>query len=257
MTDKIVTSIEDGILRVRFNRPDKKNALLPEMYQALDEAFDQLAEDKTCRVMLLEGSTEAFTAGNDVASFMAVRQRDPSAPNPTLSLMKKAATSKKPLIASVSGPAVGLGTTLLFSFDLVYASETAYFKTPFVDLGIVPEAGTTMLMPGFLGWHAAAEMLLTGDNITAERAREMGFVNKIVPAEELEETALAMARKLTEKPAAALRLTKELMKGEQSALLELIEREMRILAECVHSPETEEAVKAFMEKRPPNFKQFD
>ena len=256
MTNKILTANEDGVFRVRFNNPEKKNALLPEMYIALNEAFDTFNEDKTCRVMVLEGEGDAFTSGNNMASFLMLQNADPEAENPTLNLMKKAATCEKPLIAAVNGPAVGLGTTLLFSFDLIYAAESAFFLTPFVNLGIVPEAGTTRLMPQALGWQAASEFLLTGEKISAQRADEMGLVNKILAPEELEAYALEKARLIASKPPSSMRHTKRLMKGDQSSLLQLMDEEMKVIAECGKSDEMKEAVSAFLEKRPPDFSKF-
>ncbi|WP_306253984.1 enoyl-CoA hydratase [Parvularcula sp. IMCC14364] len=256
MTDKIVVHEDRGILRVRINHPEKKNSLLPEMYVALCDAFRRAEETKSVRVLLLEGEGDMFTAGNDMSSFLAIKDADKNQENPSMTLMKLAALAQKPVVAAVNGPAVGIGITLLSSVDLVYAAEEARFLAPFVNLGIVPEAGTTMLMPQFLGWQAAAEILLTGDWISAERACEMGLVNRVVPLADLEETAMAACLNIASKPPESVRLTKQMMRGDTSALMARIEYEMTVLAQCAESDEMKEAVMAFLEKRKPDFSKF-
>ncbi len=254
MTDKIELREEDGILRVAFNHVEKKNSILPEMYVALNEAFDRAANERSIRALLLESRGDIFTAGNDMASFLDLQ--DQSQTNPTLKWMKQAALSEKPLIAAVNGPAIGIGVTILCSFDLVYAAEEATFLTPFVNLGAVPEAGSSMLMPGSLGWQRAAEFLLTGEKVSARRAYDMGLVNKVVPRAELEETALAAARNIASKPPESVRLTKKLMKGDTTALIDWIDHEMVMFGERAQSEELREAVGAFLEKRKPDFSRF-
>jgi enoyl-CoA hydratase/carnithine racemase len=257
MSDQVLIREENNVLRVAINNPEKKNSLTKEIYEGLIAAFDQAESTPSVRVLLLESAAEGiFSAGNDMESFLQIKNHDGKSEVPSLTLMKRAALAKKPLIAAVNGAAIGLGTTLLLSFDLIYASEEARFKTPFVNLGAVPEAGSSRLLQEFVGRQAAAEMLLLGDFISAQRAYEMGLVNKIVPQAELEETALAAARTIAGRPPEAVHITKELMRGDTAPLIELIEKEMRLFGEQARSPELEEAVMAFLQKREPDFSKF-
>jgi len=176
---------------------------------------------------------------------------------PAVRFMLAVARAKKPVIAAVQGSTVGIGVTILLHCDLVYAADNAKLVMPFVNLGIIPEAGSTLMVPALMGHQRAAELLMLGTPISAQRAFELGLVNTVVPLEKLMETALGAAQSLAEKPAAAIRATKELMKKPMAADVErVIQEELQVLAERLSSPECREALMAFLQKRKPDFKQF-
>ena len=186
----VKTESKDGVLEIRIDRPKKKNALTIAMYAAMVEALEGAAKDPAIRAVVFTAEGETFTAGNDVVDFMnGLGDGEP----PVLRFIRLLATYEKPLVAAINGAAVGLGTTMLLHCDLVYASDTARLITPFVSLGLVPEAASSLLLPQRVGAAVAAEMLLLGAPLGAERARELGLVNEIVPAGELRATALARA----------------------------------------------------------------
>ncbi|MGK0617932.1 enoyl-CoA hydratase [Meiothermus cerbereus] len=245
-------ALENGILRLSFNRPERKNAITTAMYDALARALDQANSDPAVRVVLLTGQPGVFTSGNDIQDFLNNPPSD--AQSPVFRFLHALSHLEKPLIAAVDGLAVGVGTTLLLHCDLVYATPEARFQLPFVNLGLVPEAASSFLLPRVAGYQRAAEMLLLGEVFTAEQALAAGMLNGILPSNQLLEHALGVAHKLTEKPAQALRLTKQLLK---QPYLSQIEQTMR--AEGVHfirqlgSPEAREAFSAFIEKRKPDF----
>ena len=196
MTDHIVTARDGAIVRLAFNRPEKKNAITAAMYAALADGIVAADRDDGVRAVLFESRGDMFTSGNDIADFMSgAATPGPGNEKPSvIRFLEAIASAEKPLIASVQGPAVGVGVTTLLHCDLVFASERATFHTPFVDLGVVPEAASSLLMPMIAGHQRAAEMLLAGRKIDAARAREFGFVNEVVAADALAETALAAAR---------------------------------------------------------------
>ena len=256
MANLIEINAEDGILRVAFNRPDKKNAILPEMYEALAGAFENFSKDKRLRVLLLEGRGDTFTAGNDMASFFTPDHADLDS-FPTFRLMKAALECDKPLVAAVNGPAVGIGATLLLHFDYIVAAEGATFHMPFVNLGAVPEAGSSQLLPAAIGWRGAAEFLIAGDRVGADRAFQLGLINKVVSASALTSSALSVARRIAERPPEAVRQTKRLMKGDTAPVEQLMREEMMAFAERIKSAEMREAVTAFLQKRKPDYSRFD
>ena len=254
-TGYILTDLHDGILTLRFNRPEKKNALTLAMYSLLAEALGKADENDAVRVILLTGTQGCFTSGNDLADFMS---SPPSGKeSPVMRFLAAISQTEKPIIAAVSGTAIGVGTTMLLHCDLVYAGESALFQMPFVNLGLSPEAGSTMLLPRMMGHQRAAEFLLLGEAFNAEKAREVGIVNAVCPDGELQEAVLATARQLAALPAAAVRLTKTLMKrGDATAVRETIAVEGERFMERLRSPEAAEALRAFMEKRKPDFSRF-
>jgi enoyl-CoA hydratase/carnithine racemase len=199
------------------------------------------------------GSGGSFSAGSDVAEFAERARGRADLSGPILDFIRQLALVEKPLIAAVDGLAVGVGTTLLFHCDLVYATSNSTFRTPFLDLGLVPEAGSSLLAPQRMGHARAFEMLALGETFGAERALAAGLVNAIVPAAELEAAALDAARRLAAKPPEALALCRRLMRGDTAAVRSRIEEEARIFAERLVSPEAREAFAAFLEKRPPDF----
>ena len=239
------------IVELRFNRPARKNALTLEMYVAATEALAAAAADDT-RAVVLRGEGGVFTSGNDLGDFI---QSPPSGPDsPVIQFLHAITTFEKPLLAAVEGHAVGIGTTMLLHCDLVYAAPSAIFQLQFINLALVPEAASSLILPRMMGHQRAAELLLLGDAFDAERAHELGIINAIVEADTLHEHTLQIARKLTRKAPEALRQSKRLMKGFDSALIaEAIQIEGAVFAERLQSPELMEAVSAFFEKRKPSF----
>ncbi len=246
----VKTESKDGVLEIRIDRPKKKNALTIAMYAAMVEALEGAAKDPAIRAVVFTAEGETFTAGNDVVDFMnGLGDGEP----PVLRFIRLLATYEKPLVAAVNGAAVGLGTTMLLHCDLVYASDTARLITPFVSLGLVPEAASSLLLPQRVGAAVAAEMLLLGAPLGAERARELGLVNEIVPAGELRATALARAAALAKQPPQALKQARALLRGDVSATLTRLDEEAKLFAACLIGAEAREAFTAFFEKRAPDF----
>ena len=255
MTDQILSSIEDGVMTIRINRPEKKNALTVAMYAAMHEALQTADDDDSVRVVLITGAEGVFSAGNDIMDFI---QNPPFDEDSPVGLFLQALVrARKPVVAAVNGVAIGIGTTMLLHCDLVYAGEGARFHLPFVNLALVPEAGSSYLLPRMAGHQRAAQLLMLGDPFDAATAREIGFVNEVLPDGEVEERALTIARELAAKPPAALRLTKALLKrGSAQALEETIHYELNQFRDLLQSPEAMEAFTAFMERRKPDFSKF-
>ena len=253
--NKILTEIEGGVLRVQFNRADKKNAITAAMYHALAHALRHAERDSAVRVALVHGAPDVFTAGNDLHDFLAGPPRSNDAPG--FQFLRAIHEFPKPLVAAVSGFAVGIGTTMLLHCDLVYCAPGTRFSLPFVTLGLCPEAGSSFLLPRLAGYQKAAELLMLGEPFAAETAKEIGLVNAIVPADALIATAAAAAKKLAAKPAASLRETKMLMKhGINEAVRLARGDESEAFRERLDSPEAKEAFTAFLEKREPDFSKF-
>ncbi|MET3230580.1 UNVERIFIED_ORG: enoyl-CoA hydratase/carnithine racemase [Burkholderia sp. 1263] len=246
----------DGVLTIAFNRPDKKNAITAAMYQTMADAFVEAQGDAAVRVILIRGSAGIFSAGNDLDDFMKAPPAGEDAP--VFRFLRAISSAEKPVVASVAGPAVGIGTTLLLHCDLVYAADTASFSLPFAQLGLCPEAASSLLLQRVAGYQAAAEKLLLGEAFDAREAQRMGFVNRLQPAAEVDAFAASQAAKLAALPASSLRVTKSLMKRASHH-----DVQTQITDEAVHfgkmllAPEAREALKAFFEKRKPDFRQFD
>lgn len=252
----IRTETADGILTLTFDRLDRKNAITAAMYQTLADALVAAETDPAIRVVVLAGHESAFTAGNDLEDFMKNPPKDESAP--VHQFLRAISTATKPLIASVSGAAVGVGTTMLLHCDLVYASETAKLSMPFAQLGLCPEAASSLLLPQLAGYHRAADKLLFGEPFDANEARELGLVNRVLPAGELDAFVRTQARKLTLLPPASLRATKRLMKeGATPQIAERMSVEGKQFGEMLRAPEAREAFTAFFEKRRPDFSKFN
>ena len=253
--NKILTELEAGVLRIMFNRAAKKNAITNAMYQALAHALRHAERESAVRVALIHGAPEVFTAGNDLQDFLASPPRSTDAP--VFQFLRAIHEFPKPLVAAVSGLAVGVGTTMLLHCDFVYCAPGTRFSMPFVNLGLCPEAGSSFLLPRLAGYQRAAELLMLGEPFAAETAKEIGLVNAIVPAEALVATAMATAGKLASKPAAGLRETKMLMKqGLHDAVKRAMSDESEAFRERLESPEAKEAFTAFLEKRQPDFSKF-
>jgi len=245
---------QNRIARIELARPEKKNAITTEMYVQMAEALAAADADRDVRAVLLHGAADCFTAGNDLSDFL---QRPPGAKSPSWRFFDVLPSLSKPIVAAVGGPAVGIGTTLLLHCDLIYATPAARFQLPFVQLGIVPEFGSTYLLPLLAGYQRAAELLLLGQPFTAEKAREAGIVTDVVPEAELLQRALKAATQLAELPPESIRLTKRLMKSVHGeAVKRQVGEESRLFVERLSSPEAKEAMNAFLEKRKPDFSRF-
>jgi enoyl-CoA hydratase/carnithine racemase len=257
MSARIVTEIADRILSVAIDRPEAKNALSVAMYQDLADALARAASDPAVRVVLLHGHPQVFTSGNDIADFMDASSAF-TEDRPVMRFLRAISTAEKPIVAAVNGPAIGIGTTMLLHCDFVYAGEGARFQLPFVNLALVPEAASTLLLPSAVGYLRAAELMLLGEPFSSAKAREYGIVTEVVADGETLDVARGVAAKLAAKPPASVRLTKMLMK--QSTIEPVSARmrdETRHFAERRGSPEAAEAFRAFFEKRTPDFSQFD
>lgn len=256
MSANITITREGPVQVLRINRPDKKNALNGEMYEALSNALvaGDASSDVSAHVIL--GVPGVFTAGNDIADFLAhslAHSKGASGVAPVLRFIGLLPRVKKPLLAGVDGVAVGIGTTMLFHCDLVYATANAKFGTPFLDLGLVPEAGSSLLFPRTMGYARAFELLVLGNAFSTEQARQAGFVNEVVDPSELEAKVLATARRLAAKPPEALRLAREMMRGDAATIAKRVDEEADAFAKRLASPEAREALSAFLEKRPADF----
>jgi enoyl-CoA hydratase/carnithine racemase len=249
---EILVSRAGGVLEIRLDRAGKKNALTFSMYTALTEALQQAQAEPGVRAALITASGETFCAGNDIADFLS--PRDDFGAAPPSRFIQQLVAFDKPLVAAVQGPAVGIGATMLLHCDLVYASASARLRMPFVSLGLVPEAGSSLLLPRRVGDVVAAEMLLLGAWVPADRAKELRLVNEIVPSTgDLAAHARQRAAELAACPPAALRMTRALLRGDAAALRARIQSEAAAFAECLRSPEAREALTAFLERRPPDF----
>ncbi len=254
MTD-ILTHIEAGVMTITFNRLDKKNSITSTMYSAMADAVVQAVADASVRVVLFQGHESIFSAGNDIGDFL--NQPLSTQESPVFRFLRGITTFEKPLLAAVAGPAVGIGTTMLFHCDLVYAGDNAAFSMPFVNLGLCPEAASSLLAPRLFGYHRAAEALLMGEPFFAEAAQEVGLVNRVVPPTEVNGYAQAQARKLAAKPLTSLIATKRLMKGgDQQAVLQKMDEEGQSFGRMLRELAAKEAFGAFMEKRKPDFSKF-
>jgi enoyl-CoA hydratase/carnithine racemase len=251
MTD-ILTHVDAGVMTITFNRLDKKNSITSAMYASLADAVERGQSDAAVRVLLIQGHETVFSAGNDIGDFL--NQPPSTQDSPVFRFLRGIATLQKPLVAAVAGPAVGIGTTLLFHCDLVYAGDNAAFSMPFVNLGLCPEAASSLLAPRMFGYHRAAEALLLGEPFFAEAAQEVGLVNRVLPPTEVNAYAQAQARKLAAKPLSSLIETKRLMKaGQQQEVLQRMAEEGSSFGRMLREPAAREAFGAFMEKRRPDF----
>ena len=250
MSDTL-THTDAGVMTITFNRLDKKNSITVAMYAAMADAVARAGSDPSVRVVLFQGHESIFSAGNDIGDFL--NQPPSTQDSPVFRFLRGIATFEKPLLAAVAGPAVGIGTTLLFHCDLVYAGDNAAFSMPFVNLGLCPEAASSLLAPRMFGYHRAAEALLMGEPFFAEAAQEVGLVNRVVPPTEVNGYAQAQARKLAAKPLTSLIATKRLMKGDTQAVLQKMDEEGQSFGRMLREPAAKEAFGAFMEKRKPDF----
>ncbi len=254
-TNEIRVHDEGTVLRLQINRPEKKNALTLEMYSALAEAIRDADRQKKVRVILLHGTEDCFTSGNDLKDFLnSPPQGDES---PVMQFLLALSQAQKPVVAVVQGAAIGIGTTLLLHCDLVYASTEARFQLPFVNLGLCPEAASSFILPQLMGRQRAAELILLGEAFSAEKALELGIVNQTFSSQELLERGLEQARKLAALPPSAVRLSKALLvKGDARAIAQTMAEETPLFMERLESPEAKEAFAAFFERRKADFSKF-
>jgi enoyl-CoA hydratase/carnithine racemase len=241
-----------SVTALTFARPERKNAITAAMYSQLANALKAAREDSHTRVVVLQGSAQVFTAGNDLSDFL----NNPPHGNdsPVFQFLQTISTFPKPLLAAACGPAVGVGLTMLLHCDMVYAGDNAHFSVPFVNLGLVPEAASSLLLPKVAGYHLAAEKLLLGEAFDADEAWRMGIVNKILPASEINAHVMAVAQKLATKPMSSLLETKRFLKGPMAeAVAATMQAESLSFRKMLSEPAAKEAFKAFMEKRLPDF----
>ena len=247
MTEHVKIAVEDGVLRIRFARPEKKNALTNAMYVAVGEALTRAESDSATRVVLFEGEGDAFTAGNDIAEFAAVAAGTrPRSEMQTHIFLEALARGTKPYVAAVHGLAVGVGVTMLMHCDVSYVAEDARLSTPFVNLALVPEAASTWLIPARIGYARAFQLFAFGEPIDGRTAAAMGLVTAAFPAAEVRAKALAA------KPAGALQATKKLMR-DSAAILAVMAREGDAFGHRLRTAEAAEAFRAFAERRAPDF----
>ncbi|RTL71574.1 MAG: crotonase/enoyl-CoA hydratase family protein [Hyphomicrobiales bacterium] len=258
MTQEIEIKVADGVQVIRFLRADKKNAFTGPMYNAMSEAVDAAETNDDIAVTVFLGSGGVFSAGNDINDFLRraganANDTAKGIPTPSLDFIRRLPKVTKPMVAGVDGLAIGIGTTMLLHCDLVYATPAASLRTPFLDLGLVPEAGSSLVGQMRMGYPRAFELLVLGEPFSAERAHAAGIVNKIVPAEELEATTLKAAKRLAAKPREALMTARRLMRGSPAAIDAMIDAESTAYRSLMVSPEAKEAFTAFLEKRAPDF----
>jgi enoyl-CoA hydratase/carnithine racemase len=249
MTDAILLHRERGLLTLQLNRPDKRNALTRAMYTQLAEALEQADADSAISAVLIQGSSECFTAGNDIGDFL--EQPPSDLDSPAFHFMKSLLNCRKPVIAAVAGVAVGIGTTLLLHCDFVYISRDARLRMPFVNLGLCPEFGSSLILPRLLGHAKAAELLLLGEGFTGEQAAAWGIATEALGSGE---AALAKAREMAERfeilAPGAVQVTKQLMKSvDRDQLRQVIEEEGALFVQRLKSPEAIAALSGFIAKR--------
>lgn len=248
----ILIHTEDGVTTLTFNRVDKKNSITAAMYAALADAVEAARDDAAVRCVVFQGAETVFSAGNDIADFLNHPPAGEDAP--VFRFLRAIATFPKPLLAAVCGPAVGIGTTLLLHCDLVYAGDNAAFSMPFVNLGLCPEAASSLLVPQMMGYHRAAEALLLGEPFMAEAALEVGLVNRVLPPSEVTNCTQTVARKLAAKPLSSLVETKRLLKkGNAQQVMAVMAEEGASFGRMLREPAAREAFSAFMERRKPDF----
>jgi len=259
----IKTATLNGVATIEIARPEKKNALTVAMYQAMSDALLAAKADNAVRAVLITGQPAIFTSGNDIEDFMARGTAQAGSgdadmmDSPVFRFMRALLECDKPVVAAVTGAAIGIGTTMLLHCDFVYVSDEARLAMPFVSLGVVPEFGSSLIVPQLMGNARAAEKLLLGDPFTGADAVECGIANAVLPADEVVRHARRVAERFNALPPGAVRETKRLLRrARTAALLETIAAEGQVFGQRLQSPEAKEAFSAFFEKRKPDFSKF-
>jgi enoyl-CoA hydratase/carnithine racemase len=255
----IRTAVHDGVATIEIARPQKKNALTAAMYAEMAQALVAAREDRAVRAVLVTGQPGIFTSGNDIEDFMSrpPGQGSDAAGSPVFRFMHALVDCDKPVVAAVTGAAIGIGTTMLLHCDFVFVSDEARLAMPFTTLGLVPEFASSLLVPQLMGHRRAAEKLLLGDPFSAEQAVECGIASAVLPAAEVLPHARRVAERFNALPPQAVREAKALMRAPQRALvLEVIQAEGQAFAARLRSPEAMEAFQAFFQKRRPDFSRF-
>ena len=245
MSEHILKERDDRVLILTFNRPDKKNAITHEMYTALCDGLDEAAADDHIRVVLIRANGDAFTSGNDLKDFAAGLQDAEKAP--VFRFLKTISRFEKPIVVGVQGLAVGIGVTMLLHSDLIYATPEATFSTPFTNLALVPEAGSSYLLPQAIGPAKAAEMLMMGEVLSAEEAEKAGLVARLLPANDFAAAVLAKAHALAAKAPNAILQTKRLLRKNHTVMQDRMMEEGQLFAELLKTPEFMEVATAFFE----------
>jgi len=249
MSEEVLRSCAEGVCELRFDRPEKRNAVTHRMYQALAAGLHAAEADEAVRVVLLSGAGASFCAGNDLNDFVSGPPF--SSTHPVMDVLRTLATFDKPLLAAVHGPTVGIGVTMLLHCDLVVAAQGTQLIMPFVALGLVPEAGSSLLLPRLVGQQRAAELLLLGEPLDAAAAERLGLVNRVVEPDKLLDEARALAQRLVRQPAEALRATRRLLRGDTAELRARIEAEAQVFGARLNSAEFLAQVRALLGKGRP------
>jgi enoyl-CoA hydratase/carnithine racemase len=249
VTEQVLISSADGVCELRLNRPQKRNAITFGMYEALVRGLSGARADAGVRAVLLSGEGPGFCAGNDLNDFLAGPKFSDA--HPVMALLRALATFEKPLLAAVHGQTVGIGVTMLLHCDAVVAARDTQFSLPFVKLGLVPEAGSSLLLPRLIGAQRAAQLLLLGEPCDAATALSFGLVSRVVEERSLLDTARALARNIVQQPRQALLATRRLLRGDPAELLARIEAEARIFGAQLESEEFRAGVRAFLARGRP------
>ncbi|MGB0846964.1 MAG: enoyl-CoA hydratase [Thiolinea sp.] len=251
----VLISEDNRVMTIAWNRPDKKNALTQEMYSQVADALLRAGDDAAVRVVVLTGTEDCFTAGNDLADFLKNPSTD--ADSPVVRFLTNLSQFNKPIVAAVNGAAVGVGTTMLMHCDMVVAADTTKFSLPFAKLGVCPEGASSYLLPMLAGYQRAAELLMLGDSFDAHEAREFGLVNRIATASDYQAVAAELAARLAAMPPNSIRTTKALLKrNQQAGIAAAFEVEFKQFSAMLSGPEAKEAMSAFMERRAADFSKF-
>ncbi len=243
---QVIVGLEQGILSIELNRPDKKNALTNDMYKIINDALIKAKTDEEIRVVLFAGKGDCFTAGNDIADFLdskiAFEKKE------VVKLLRILTDFEKPMVAAVHGSTIGIGTTMLLHCDLVVAAKETTFALPFVPLGLCPEAASSLLLPNLVGYHQAAELLLLGEAFNTEKAEKIGLINRVVETREVRLQAMALCQKLASLPVNALLQTKRLLKSAPNSVEKRITQELDVFGKLLQSTEAKAIFQAFLNK---------
>lgn len=251
MSNDILTTLDEGVLTVSFNRPEKKNAVTAAMYEALTAAIHRAEREADIKLLLFTGAGEVFSAGNDIGDFLEnPAEGEESA---VVKFLLALSATDMPMMAAVNGRAIGVGTTMLMYCDKVYAVNTASFSTPFINLAVVPEAGSSLLMPKYLGYQLASRMLIFGETIDAGEAKACGLVSVLCQPDELMSLVMQDAKRVAGLSKKAMRNVKQLIKRDEEAIEDRVKFEMQKFGAALRSPEAREAMTAFLEKRPADY----